>query len=306
MSPVSLSTQWMKAIQRIVKVGRSTTLILGGVDTGKTTFGLALAKEAAAQGRKVGFVDADIGQSTYGPPVTISLTLISGKVSDIRALKPAGLYFVGDTTPRGHLLEMMVGAKMMIERAKEAGCEVVIIDSCGTIGTPFGEALKYRYTEMIEPTHIVALQRAGELEPILGSVPQNNLCFFRLSVTPETRVLSRSERVKIRESSYRRYFAAAKPIKIALNGVAVFPPEADLASYKLTHLLVGLKGGSGKTEAVGILIDYWEKSGQVEVLTPFSSPERVKGLVLGCLRVEPDGEELGRVPVWELKKAARG
>lgn len=306
MSSVSLPDQWLKAIQQIVKVSRSITLILGGADTGKTTFGLALAKKAATYGSKVGFVDADIGQSTYGPPTTISLTLISGKVSNVRTLRPAELYFVGDITPRGHLLEMVVGIKKMLGRAKEAGCKVIVVDSCGTISAPLGEALKYRYVEITNPTHIVALQRVRELEPLLESVPQSNLCFLRLGVGPEVRTLSRSQRVEIRKSSYKCYFASAKPVKIALSKVAIFPPGADLASSELTHLLVGVKGKEGKTEAVGILTNYLREVNRVELLTPFSSPEKAGGLVLGCLKVEPNGQELGRVPVWRLGRKAKG
>ena len=48
-------------------------VLLGGIDTGKTSFGLSLAEAARSRGMRVAYVDADIDHSTVGPPACVGL-----------------------------------------------------------------------------------------------------------------------------------------------------------------------------------------------------------------------------------------
>ena len=47
--------------------------LMGGIDTGKTTAGVELVRRAVAEGLSCALVDADIAQSTVGPPTTVGL-----------------------------------------------------------------------------------------------------------------------------------------------------------------------------------------------------------------------------------------
>ena len=55
-----------EAITTLARPGR--VFVLGGVDSGKTTFTTRLAQAGLDAGLQVAVVDADLGQSTYGPP----------------------------------------------------------------------------------------------------------------------------------------------------------------------------------------------------------------------------------------------
>src|ERR1051326_8456023 len=85
-----------------------TTIVLGAIDSGKTSFCVTCANVAVRYGRTVAYVDTDIGQSVVGPPAVIGLRFISS-VDDLepeRLARADAVYFVGSTSPKGHLLSM--------------------------------------------------------------------------------------------------------------------------------------------------------------------------------------------------------
>ncbi len=76
--------------------------LLGGIDSGKTTFGIEILKRAAAAGIPGALVDADVSQSTVGPPTTVGLKLIDPATELSReSLRVAdALAFVGSISTR--------------------------------------------------------------------------------------------------------------------------------------------------------------------------------------------------------------
>ena len=98
-------------------LGRGGVVFLvGGIDTGKTTFGLELLRRAAAAGLPAALVDADVGQSTVGPPTTIGLKLgLDGAEVTRTSVRVAdALAFVGSITPPGYLLPLVCGTAKMV------------------------------------------------------------------------------------------------------------------------------------------------------------------------------------------------
>ena len=85
-------------------------MMVGGLDTGKTTMGLAIAAAALQAGRRVAYLDADVGQKAVGPPTAVTLRLLDQPEDIERMDQLDGLYFVGATSPQGQLLPLVVGA----------------------------------------------------------------------------------------------------------------------------------------------------------------------------------------------------
>jgi polynucleotide 5'-hydroxyl-kinase GRC3/NOL9 len=144
-----------------------TILLLGATDTGKTTFLMWLANVLLEQERRIAIVDADAGQSSLGPPTTIGLSIITEPFQRLQELPPATLYFVGATSPRGHLVPMLVGTKRLVDCARRCDVGQVIIDTCGFISADGGQVLKHYQIDLVDPDVIVCLQRGEECEPIL-------------------------------------------------------------------------------------------------------------------------------------------
>jgi polynucleotide 5'-kinase involved in rRNA processing len=167
----------------------STVMLLGGMDTGKTTLAHRIARNAAATGKVVGLVDADIDNSSIGPPTCVGMRLIR-RPEDLEQIAAAdSLHFVGTTSPSRLVLQQVIATASMVESARQAGADLVLIDSNATVSGVAGETLKYHKMELCRPDRVLALQRGSELEPLVGMLSR----FFSveidiLPVDPETAV----------------------------------------------------------------------------------------------------------------------
>ena len=279
---------------------KGTVVLLGGIDTGKTSFGLTLAEAARASGISVGYVDSDIGQSTIGPPTCIGLKLCADlEHVDSESVAVADeLGFVGSTSPEGHLLPQVAGTARLVSHARDAGCELVIVDTSGMISGVYAEILKYYKLDLIRPDSIIGFQRGSELDPILGVVSR----FFPSEVTGlkvESAVVERSvqERLEAREARLASYFQP--PVSRWRVKTTVFmpaiPPETDLS--RLDGLVVGLEDGTAKCKGIGLL----EYQRDEDVLRMVSSvAESAKGLRLGSMKITTEGKMIGRVTISDL------
>ena len=265
---------------------KHTVLLVGGLDTGKSTLSRQLLETAAAAGRSAAYLDADVGQKSVGPPATISLK----HVRSLRDLEPESfpvedaLAFVGSTTPEGHLLPVVTGLAQLHRRALESGAEFVVVDSSGLVSGVYGQILNYHKVEMLRPDLVVGLQRGEELLPLLGVIQR----FFDtevvpLGVHPGVVPSSVEQRAENRERSMARYFGAelhrfrVKPTVF----MPALPPLFDLT--QLHRLLVGLSDGAGATTGLGYL-EHSEDEGVLRLISPVAAGP--KALRLGSVRLE--------------------
>ena len=296
-----LPREWQEAINHLSRK-KGIFFLLGGADSGKTTFALALANSLRISGIKAGLVDSDVGQSTFGPPTTVSMVTVTDRDENLRSLKPQSLYFVGNNSPKGHFLEVIVGTKRMVEKAEESGASSIIIDTSGLIAPFYGTTLKYHKIDLLQPTHVVAFERRGELKEILSAIQGNNsFQIIRLNVPHQVKKISPLERYERRKKNYKRYFSTAKEIELGWEKIAIYPPKLDLFKARDPfNLLIGLRDELGETLGLGILTGLSERS--LKVLTPVSEAKKVSTIstiVLGALKVEPSGEEVGRITVFK-------
>ena len=278
---------------------RGVTVLLGGLDSGKTTFARRIASAGIEAGLVVGMLDADVGQSTIGPPTTVGLRLCRSP-SDLEpaALTKADeLSFVGSTSPQGHLLPLVAGTRVLLDRARSQGADLVIIDTTGLVSGVYGQVLKYNKLSVVQPDLIVGLARGEELEPLLGVARR----FFAaevaaLRVHPDVVPTSVEQRAMNREESLRAYFA--EPLQRWRVKPTVFMPSLpalfDLRT--LDGILVGLSDGKGRCIGVGRL-EHVEEEGALRLVSP--APEAPKALILGSVRLE-EGFRARRVDLRNL------
>lgn len=261
-------------------------VVLGGIDTGKSTFCRLTAEAACRLGKKVAYLDTDVAQTTVGPPATIGLKEIAapGDLEPDALARPDAMYFVGATTPQGHLLPMVVGTLKLCRQAIAGGAELIVVDTTGWIGGQQGQALKLHKIEALEPDWVIGFQRGGELDPILGLVRRTQPAEVEsVPVDDSIKHTSIDERADRRREALRRSFDGplhrwkVKPAML----VPAIPPELDHAL--LDRLLVGLDDGKGRCLGLGIL-EYNHDELQLVSLVE----EGAKALRLGSLRITPD------------------
>ena len=287
-----------EVVQRSL-ASRGVTLLIGGLDSGKSTLARRIARSGMEAGLRVGYLDADVGQSTVGPPTTVGLRLCrSSDDLDPEVLaQPHHLAFVGATSPQGHLLPLVVGTRLLLDRARVEGADLVVVDTTGLVSGVYGQLLKFQKVGVLQPDLVVGLERGEELQPLLGVIRR----FFAtdvlsLRVHPDVVPTSVEQRALNREGAMLRYFR--EPLQRWRVKPTVFVPSLpDLFDLRvLDHLVVGLSDGKGSCIGVGYL-EYLAEEGALRLISPVG--EAPKALILGSVRLE-DGFRARRVDLRNL------
>ncbi|ACV25223.1 GTPase or GTP-binding protein-like protein [Methanocaldococcus fervens AG86] len=193
-------------------------LIVGGIDSGKTTLTTFLANELLNLGFKVAIIDCDIGQKSILPPATISLAFLEENFSNLCEIKPHKSYFVGSTSPIQFFGEMITGTKLLCDYAEDKA-DVIIIDTTGLISNS-GADLKRMKIEAVKPDIVIALQKRNELNHILKPF-ENKIKIFYLKVYEYAKSFNRDERREIRVEKWKQYFKNSKIYVIGFNEVFI-------------------------------------------------------------------------------------
>ncbi len=261
---------------------RGVVMILGAPDTGKTSLARQLMAYAMSADRVVAYVDADVGQTTVGPPSCVGLKWVRSQ-ADIDDLHRADdLRFVGSTSPEGVVLQQVVATAALVDAARNRGADLVILDTTGAISGVIGQTLKYHKMELCGVDAVVALQRGSEMEPLVGMLRR----FFDArvevaGVSPEIVPVSAEDRHARRTKRFADAFAP--PLQRWRVRPTVFAPTlpAGIDLERLDRILVGLQDSSGSCRGLGAL-EYENET--LRVIT--NSGEEMRGLRLGSLRID--------------------
>lgn len=269
------------------------------------------------------FVDADIGQRDVGPPATISLAYPEATV--LSRAPVAGLYFVGAVSPAGQFLHMVVGTRRMVDAVV---ADFVVVDTTGLVHGP-GRILKASKIECRRPDVIAAIAHGPELMPLIRAHRHHNILPLRPS--PKAVPKSPSERRRVRERAFQRYFAVAQRHRLDLgrliiqrsplfagtpfrderflyaertsDGIVAVAEEPGVIAGPRTRfipaglergLLCGLADQHGEALGLGIVQEFDFRRAQLSLLTSVSK-KSVKVVQLGELHLTREGRELPRV-----------
>lgn len=265
---------------------RGTIMVLGGPDLGKSTFALYLYARLLEVFPRAAYLDGDPGQSTLGPPATMTLVVTEAGDASIPPRDRVWRSFVGALSPRGHMLSILVSAARLAAVAFDEGAETLVYDTSGFV-SPMGGGthLKQAEIDLLHPTHVIAFQRAGEIEFLLNPLRRSRrVKIIDLSISPAARRRDTSMRRAHRAAQFARYFTRTALLEIAPSETAIFPaPIFDL------HRLAALEDSSGFALGLGIVSG--TAGEKVQLLTPLNSLEGVDALRLGDLIVNPETYE---------------
>jgi len=313
LSEVEIPESWREALEVVAREG-GLYLVLGGTDTGKSTF-CRLAVEAVRNAGKVaGLVDGDIGQSQYGLPGTVFGLRWEGEER-----RTVATFFVGTTSPREAALQCLAGICRVTAAVRGGAAHAVMVDTTGYVRGPGAIELKQAKVAALRPREggVVLIQREGEAEPIVQAGARGGIRVLRLECPAAVVVRSREQRRERRRQRFARYFLKGRPHsfrcaekRLYTGGLAAFetwlPRESGnlsaaergllLQQLLVRHpgLLVGLCDGSGELGGLGLLTVLDATSGQAEMFTPVEAGG-YEGIQLGLIRLSRDGEEVGRV-----------
>jgi len=284
-----MQDSWRRLIEAVCRdPAWRSVMVVGPVDAGKTTLCRALGEALARQG-SVAAVDGDPGQSVIGPPSTVGLGWEPWRGGDAAALR-----FVGATSPARHFLQALTGLRRLTDQAFELGARRVILDSSGYDRSGAGREFQFQSVDLVEPDHLVALQGARELEPLLACFARRTRPrVHRLPAADAAAPRTPARRRMYRERRLREYFQGASTRAVELAGLGLHgmvPSSRHARDWR--DRLVGLCEARGLVATLGIVehVDWGE--GRLEVYAPAFEPARLSSVQLGSMRLDRDGREL--------------
>lgn len=221
MNTIDVPKEWHQAAERI-KHDTKVCIILGKIDSGKSTLCRYLTQAWTASMIRVGYVDSDLGQSTIGFPTTVSLKIFDIPPQDHDYSNPSHFQFVGNTAPDGFLLQTLHAVKIMADKSRQQGVGITLVDTSGFIDGPVARILKLHKIEMLRPQWIVALQAKDEMEHLLKGYEKMGWQVIRLACSKHVVTRSQAERQRYRSEKYKSYFRHARITNCSIHKV-VFP-----------------------------------------------------------------------------------
>jgi polynucleotide 5'-hydroxyl-kinase GRC3/NOL9 len=215
LNELQIPVEWQEAGRQIVEQSQQA-MVLGAPDSGKSAFSLWAALECLKSGRKVAYIDSDMGQSHVGPPTTIGLEILRQDFTE----RERYIYFVGATNPKQHLLQTLAGVRMLVDRARQLAVDRIIVDTTGLVHGGAARELKLQKVNVLQPDCLVAMQRGIEIEHLLGPHRDRaGAVLHRLPISEHVKVRKRDVRRNYRSERFREYFAQAARVDLPLSQI---------------------------------------------------------------------------------------
>ncbi len=210
---------WQKAAGEILALEKPTVvMIMGEVDSGKTSLCTFLANTALKAQRAVAIIDADLGQSDIGPPTTIGLAYVKKPVKDLFHVKADDVGFVGYTSPGGaeeYVVNCILNFRNRVLRSRD----FLVVNTDGWVDGEEAVRYKVMLVEAVAPSVVVGIEQEKALLPILSKLEKVSV----LTVEPSTAVRKRDKekRKALRELGYKKYLRNSKVEAFPLNWVKI-------------------------------------------------------------------------------------
>ena len=210
----TIPPSWRDAADILVRT-RGLAIILGDVDSGKSTLAAFLANACLDHRVQTSIIDGDVGQADIGPPTTTSSSTVNKHITNLQELNPERSYFFGDTSPSS-VPAKLVQSITHLKNKISTGSEIVILNTDGWVREDQAVEHKLRLLDSLRPALVLALSLDHELDHILEMQTRPTL---RLEASQFARTRTRDERKKAREEGYRRFLKNSIHLDLRLNTI---------------------------------------------------------------------------------------
>jgi polynucleotide 5'-hydroxyl-kinase GRC3/NOL9 len=221
----TIPVSWVKSFEELLKIPKKPiiAIVLGTVDSGKTSFCTYLVNRLLREKRKVAILDGDLGQSDVGPPCSVAYTSVTKPITDLFNLEAKNAFFVGSTSPSTAIDRVIEGLTLLKKEILSGEPDVVVINTDGWVEGDEAINYKVQLIRVLSPDVIFCLQQKGELSCFLN-MPEKLVTV--VDSPTEIKQRTREKRRSLRELGYIKYLRNAKVQSIQLSWLKI--EEDDL------------------------------------------------------------------------------
>ncbi|MDQ7033122.1 MAG: Clp1/GlmU family protein, partial [Desulfonauticus sp.] len=243
----TIPNSWIMAFKKVLesKKQSTVTMVLGAIDSGKTSFCTYLVNKLLNLKKKVAVLDGDLGQSDIGPPCTIAYAFVTEPIADLFSLEAENAFFVGVTSPSKASEKVIEGLVLLEKEILENGADFIIVNTDGWIEGENAINYKVQLVKKLKPDILFAIQQGDELKQLLQTLESSKPILVRSPSAIKQR--SREKRKSLRELGYIKYLKNAKVQSIPLNwlkleGSELFSSYRTYEDIQRTREIYGLLG----------------------------------------------------------------
>jgi len=221
----TVPASWVKSFEELaMSSAKPTTLmILGAVDSGKSSFCTYLTNRLLREKKKIAIVDGDLGQSDIGPPCTVAYTFIIKPVTDLFNIETKNALFVGVTSPSMATSRVAESLVLLKNEASNHDPDFIIINTDGWVEGEEAVSFKAKLVEKVNPDMTFCIQQKEELMSILKTLERRNKSVVDSPLAVRQR--SQENRRSLRELGYIKYLKDAKVQSIPLGWLRIEDDE---------------------------------------------------------------------------------
>jgi polynucleotide 5'-hydroxyl-kinase GRC3/NOL9 len=244
---------WNKPIETVLSLQNKpvTILVLGEIDSGKSSFCTYLVNKLTSGKCRVAVLDGDLGQSDIGPSGTVAYGLISKPVAQLSNLRLQNAFFIGVTSPIMAIAKTVEGLTALKAEILQKSVDFIVVNTDGWVTGDIAVKYKTALVQALKPDVIAGVQVKDELELLIA-----NSCTPVITVAPSQYLCPRTaeKRKTLREMTYSRYLKGSKLQCYPLSQVTVEPKKAVPTNQQPEKgLLVGLYGRANNFLGIGVL-----------------------------------------------------
>ncbi len=255
------TSMWLSLAQRVSDLASSkktTVMLVGDTDTGKSTLAIYLANMAIRRGLVPSIIDGDIGQGDLAPPTAIGSAFLSKQLVDLRDVNSSLFEFVGSISPVG--FEGLIAKKLrsLLDRTSPFA-DIFIVNTDGYVRNG-GLEYKSMIAQKLQPDAIIFL---GENVLFDGWHNVASWQIFHARSSSQA-YKSRLERLNRRLDQFLRYvgneYTIVNLLQIKFDYMNTpfspfdlrQPPLKQLEPENMTGMFVGL-GSNGTVMGFGVI-----------------------------------------------------
>jgi polynucleotide 5'-hydroxyl-kinase GRC3/NOL9 len=245
----TIPPSWIEAYEQILNFQKKpvAAMVLGTVDSGKTSFCTYLTNRLLQEKQKVAILDGDLGQSDIGPPCTVAYTFLTKPVTDLFNLEAKNAFFIGATSPSTAINKVIEGLTSLKKEILEGNPDFIVINTDGWVEGEDALNYKIQLVSELNPDIIFCIQQKDELAPLLNSL--EGLQKIVVESPPTIKQRSREKRRSLRELGYIKYLKNAKVQSLPISWLKVEAneflglgePYENPKQAKRVYELLGLK-----------------------------------------------------------------